>query len=299
MPNPRTIEIFLPDGEPKGLKVAHIRTRNLQATFIPRAELNESKVKGRESLHGVGIYILVGDADDHIKPKVYIGEAEVVFTRLIQHNGSKDFWTHAIAITSNSKHFTKTHVKFLEWLCHSKAAAANRCVLENGNIPSRPYVPESTEADLYEDFETLDLLVSTLSLAIFQPLTKTAITSNVPLPKSDSNEEIAIFSISGRGAQANGIYIQEGFLVFSGAVLAQELSPSLARSNAPNTREQMTKDGIIGEKDGKLLLLEDHLFSSPSAAATIIVGTSLNGWICWKLPGGRTLDDIYRKGAAA
>lgn len=294
----RTIEIFLPDGEPTGVKVAHIRNRNIEATYIPRARISDLRM--RESLQGVGIYLLIGVSEQHAKPMVYIGEAEVVYTRLQQHNANKDFWNYAITLTSNNKHLTKTHVKFLEWLCHNKAAIANRCVLENGNIPSKPHAPESTEADLYDNFESIDLLVSTLGLNIFQPLASTKKHSTFAVANDTQAESCAemTFMIKGRGAEATGKYTQEGFLVFAGSKLAIELTDSLARTNAPNTREQLTKDGVIGEMDGELILLEDYLFSSPSAAATIIVGNSLNGWISWKSQSGRTLHDVYRKASA-
>ncbi len=293
----RTIEIFLPDGEPTGVKVAHIRNRNIEATYIPRAKLSE--LKTRESLQGVGIYLLVGEAEQYAKPPVYIGEAEVVYTRLLQHNASKDFWNYCITLTSNNRHLTKTHVRFLEWLCHNKAASAHRCTLVNSNLPTKPHVQESTEADLYDNFESIDLLVSTLGLNIFQSLflAKETMTDKpfAKLTQDLSAEHLKVFSLKGRGAEAEGIYTQEGFLVFAGAKFSKDLSDSLSKTNAPKTREQFIKDGVVERKNGDLILKEAHVFPSPSAAATLIVGNSLNGWITWKLPDGRTLHDIYRK----
>ncbi|MEK6746985.1 MAG: GIY-YIG nuclease family protein [Pseudomonadota bacterium] len=291
----RTIEIFLPDGEPTGVKVAHIRNRNIEATYIPRAKLSD--LKSRESLQGVGIYLLVGSSEEHAKPLVYIGEAEVVYTRLLNHNANKDFWNYAISLTSNSKHLTKTHVKFLEWLCHNKATNANRCLLENGNIPTKPYAPESTEADLFDNFDSIDLLVSTLGLNIFQPLTSTrqpALTISGNTNTIQSSDDM-LFRIKGRGAEASGKYTQEGFLVFAGAKLSKDLSESLSKTNVVNIREKLIKDNVVNDKNGTLFFVENYLFPSPSAAASLIVGNSLNGWITWKLSDGRTLNDIYRK----
>lgn len=35
----KTIEIFLPDGDPKSIKIASITSRTVEATYIPRANL--------------------------------------------------------------------------------------------------------------------------------------------------------------------------------------------------------------------------------------------------------------------
>ncbi len=38
-------------------------------------------------------------------------------------------------------------------------------------------------------------------------------------------------------------------------------------------------------------------FSSPSAAACFVLGTSANGWTEWKDKSGRTLDELFRRQA--
>ena len=41
---------------------------------------------------------------------------------------------------------------------------------------------------------------------------------------------------------------------------------------------------------------QDHLFPSPSQAAALVLARSANGWIEWKYPDGRTLDEAKRSG---
>jgi len=297
MSNPRTIEIFLPDGEPTGVKVAHIRNRNIDVTYIPRARLNDPKVKGREALQGVGIYLLAGSPEEHAKPKVYIGEAEIVHNRLQQHNASKDFWNYAIAITSNNKHLTKTHVKFLEWLCHSKAVVANRCIIENGNVPNKPHTPESTEADLYDNYETIELLVATMGLPIFQSLAESKstaeLTGNVTPERPNAD---LLFTLKSKVLAASGRYTQDGFIVLAGAVCAKPEDEY--KHWYPKVRQQLIMDGILKESGEVHVLSQDTLFTSPSAASTVVLGRNSNGWAEWKLSDGRTLSDVYRKVAA-
>ena len=283
----RTIEIFLPEGEPTGIKVAHIRNRNIEATYIPRPKL--PNIKSRDSLQGVGVYILVSWTDEHAKPRVYIGEAENVFVRLQQHHQTKDFWDYAITLTSNNRHLTKTHVKFLEWLCHRQATESKRATLENGNVPTKPHVPESIEADLHDNFETIDLLIATLGLKIFLP----------PVGALQENsDQSPLLILKGRGAEAKGRYTNEGFVVLAGAKVAKVVTPSFA-SNPPKIRQQLLMDGLLIDRGEWLELREDHLFSSPSLAAAIVVGNSMNGWISWKSTQGKTLDELYRQKLSA
>jgi hypothetical protein len=161
----KTIQIFLPDGDPKGIKVACITSRIVEMTYIPRARLGDATK--RECLSGVGIYFLVG-GEDQIKSEVYIGEAENCLNRLSQHNKQKDFWNYALVITSRTGDFTKTHAKYLEWLCHDKALAAKRCSIHNSTIPTKSYVDEQMKAFILDVFDTVEVLTPTLGLNMFQ-----------------------------------------------------------------------------------------------------------------------------------
>lgn len=40
-PTPKTIQIFLPGGDPRGLRVAEITTRIVQVIEVPRTRLDE------------------------------------------------------------------------------------------------------------------------------------------------------------------------------------------------------------------------------------------------------------------
>ena len=47
-----------------------------------------------------------------------------------------------------------------------------------------------------------------------------------------------------------------------------------------------------------LIFTRDHLFASPSMAAVALQGRSANGWLEWKTPQGRTLDEVKRQSVA-
>ena len=274
----KTILIYLPDGNPRGIKIAEITSRTVQAVLIPRFLLEDAAK--RDELKNVGVYLLFGS--DETKPQVYIGEAEECLARLKQHNKSKDFWTHAIAFISKTQYFTKTHIKFLEWLCCEVATKANRYLLENGNSPAKPHLSESVEADLYDNFETIQILASTLGFPVFDEIKK---------PK---NQEIII--CKGKDAYAEGEYSEDGIIVFTGSK-CNLMESKTAGSWVEGMRNDLKESGVLIEKDGVLVFASDYIFSSPSASAAVVLARRANGWIEWKFKDGKTLDAVKRQQA--
>lgn len=60
-------------------------------------------------------------------------------------------------------------------------------------------------------------------------------------------------------------------------------------------RRHLIEDGILSKHNDVLVFQADHIFSSPSAASTIILARSSNGWTDWKNKQGKTLDEVKRK----
>ena len=115
----KTIQFFLPNGEPRGVRIAEITTRIVQAVLVPRSLL--SKAKERPETANVGVYLLIGEADEAAKPMVYIGQSEDPYRRLDQHakDESKAFWQTAVVFVSKTNSFTLTHVRWFEYQCQS------------------------------------------------------------------------------------------------------------------------------------------------------------------------------------
>ncbi len=272
----KTIQIYLPDGNPRGLKIAEITSRTVQAVLIPRSLLEDAT--RRDELKNVGVYLLFGN--NETKPQVYIGEAEECLVRIKQHNKGKDFWTHAMAFVSKTHYFTKTHIKFLEWLCCEVALKANRFALENTNSPTKPHVSESVEADLYDNFETMQILASTLGFPVFDEIKK---------PK---NQEL-IFC-KGKDAYAEGEYTEDGIIVFAGSK-CNLVESKTAGSWIEGMRNDLKEAGVLVERDSVWIFTKDHIFASPSASAAVVLARRANGWIEWKFKDGKTLDEVKRQ----
>lgn len=278
----RTIQIFLPDGNPRGVRLAEITSRTVQVIQVPRAHLEQASQ--RDELCSVGVYFLVGDLSDGLKPQVYVGEAEDCLVRLKQHHKQKEFWTNVLIAVSKTQYFTKSHVKFLEWYCHQAIGKAGRFALENSTAPTKPYISESMEADLLDNFDTLKTLVSTLGYPLFDEIRQ-------PAPRNT-------LTCRGKDADARGEYTEDGLVVLAGSLANLHEVPS-AGSWVVSMRAGLVEAGVL-EPQGKVLrFTRDHVFSSPSAAAATVLARRSNGWIEWKFPDGRTLDEVVRQPVSA
>ncbi|MFW6062182.1 MAG: GIY-YIG nuclease family protein, partial [Planctomycetota bacterium] len=258
---PQTIQFFLPQGEPRGIRIAEITTRIVQAVYIPRNKLAEAA--DRAELRNVGVYFLFGQPEEAAKGIVYIGEAEDCYARLKQHNAQKDFWQQAIAIVSKTSSFTKAHVRYLEWYCIRQARQVGRYALDNGNDGGEPFTTEPMRADLMDAFDTLNVLTSALGFPVVESR-----------PRREAAE---IFHLSGKEAEGKGQMVEDGFTVLAGSRARKETVASVGEW-LKNSRQELLSAGILQEEGDQLVFVEDYTFNSPSGAAMAILGRTANGW---------------------
>ena len=76
----KTIQIYLPDGNPRSVKIAEITSRTAKVVLVPRSQLDF--IATRDELKTVGIYFLVGNEDSDLRSMLYVGEAEDCLSRL-------------------------------------------------------------------------------------------------------------------------------------------------------------------------------------------------------------------------
>lgn len=279
----KTIQIFLPSGDPRGLRVAEITTRIVQVIEVPRNRLDEFAQMPESGQ--VGLYFLFGSESDLDDPQVYIGQTGELRKRLSDHHAKRDFWQRAVVLISRTNSLTQTHALFLEWYCLKLAFEAGRYVIENGNAGTKPHTPAPLEADCLEIFETGSILLSTLGLPVFEPVAKAA----------DQDE---LFYCTASGTDARGLLTDDGFVVLKGSIGRKENVPSIQGTASERLRVKLVESDVMREKGDRVIFQKDHLFSSPSTAGVAILGRSVNGWVTWKAKDGRTLDEVKRQGAA-
>ena len=284
---PKTIQIFLPSGDPRGIRIAEITTRIVQVIEVPRSLLQEF-IKMPESGQ-VALYLLVGDQGSSAEPNVYIGQSGDLRLRLVSHNQRKDFWQRALVLISRTNSLTQTHATFLEWHCLQAVRTAARYADQNGNSGSKPHTPAPLEADCLEIFETGSALLATLGYPLFDPV-GTAGTS-------PTEEEI--FTCTSAGISGRGLYTPEGFVVLRGSVGRKANVPSIVGTSDERFRDRLIEAGVMRVADDTVVFERDHLFGSPSMALIALLGRTANGWREWKGKGGATLDELKRKAVKA
>ena len=279
----KTIKIFLIDGDPNGRMTCELSNWTGKAFKIPRKKIKDSF--DRRELEGTGIYLLFGRSDkSENRDLAYIGEAEGIYKRLVQHLSSKDFWNEALIFVSKDENLNKAHIKYLESRLYEIAKGVNRYDLENSNIPPKPCIAESDEAEMEEFIENIRLLVNTLGFKIFEELR----ISNQTFEEQENN---TFYIEAARGANASGQITSEGFVVLKGSIIARSTTNSFPQ-NWKQHRENLINEGIIIEEDDQLKFASDYLFTSPSSAAVIVMGRSANGLTEWKLKNGRILKAV-------
>lgn len=146
MGDPFTIRIFVPDGDPDGIRLIDRMNWTGLGLVFPRSKWPD--VQKRQEMQRTGVYILVGyqNEDDDL-PTIYIGQADGVRGRIDTHQKKKDFWDWAAVFVSSSGGLNRAHVTWLEYALVKRAADAKRCHLDNGNAPQEPALTEAEKAD--------------------------------------------------------------------------------------------------------------------------------------------------------
>ena len=280
---PKTIKIFLIDGEPDGLRTVELSNWVGQAIVIPRNKLKE--VKNRPECNKPAVYFLIGkETEEALLPTVYIGEAENMWNRLFNHDNNKDFWQIAIAFVSKDNNLTKAHVKYLESRCLTLANKAKRYDLQNGVDSSLPSLSESDVADVEEFLSHLQLLLSALGYPILQEV--------VSKEQKDSSDPL--FVCKGKEANATGRMTNDGFVVYKGSKATSDFTKDVVDRNTRLIEKLIATGYVEKSPDGFYVFVKDYMFNSPSAASDIIIGNSTSGWEKWKTDGGKTLKEVYR-----
>jgi len=165
----------------------------LQDIVIPQNRLKI--IKDRPDINQPSVYFLIGESEETGEIK-----AENLHKRLITHDNTKEFWHTVLAFVSKDQNLTKAHVKFLKSKCIEILKRTNRCEIANSSELLETTLPEMDIAEMIEFIGNLQILASTLDFPI-----------STEIPKIKEEE---IYFCKGKGVEAKGTLIDEGFVVF-------------------------------------------------------------------------------------
>ncbi|QGU04697.1 GIY-YIG nuclease family protein [Corynebacterium comes] len=319
--NGRQVRLFLVDGTVGGLMTAEILNWTGHMLRARRKDLG--RIKGREEAQRTGVYVLFG-TDEEGEPAAYIGEGDNVVRRLENHNANKDFWEDVVIITSKDMNLTKAHVRYLESELIRLAKSISRVSLLNGNDPTGgAALPEADESDMQYFIGQIRILMPVLGFDIFRgrstqgkkpfaapdaPVEATTPDSSpVPEEVSESPDSPIFYMRTREGSNAQAQIVDGEFTLLEGSVI-----PGAMKDN-PNFSSSTRKQFIVreaqhakvlevcvpGPAPGLAALSKDVVFSSPSAAASIVYGrASANGRITWRTASGHTFGE-WEQGQSA
>jgi len=162
---PYTIRIFVPEGDPNGLRIISNVNWTGTGVVFPRDKWESALEHG--NIKKPGIYILWGYNDDPEDPRirVYIGEGDYVPDRIKMHLDKRDFWAHAIVFTSDT--LNKAYIRYIESMLVARARKYNRCIVENGTDPAKPPMSASDCADAEAFLRQILQILPLVDISVF------------------------------------------------------------------------------------------------------------------------------------
>ena len=100
---------------------------------------------------------------------------------------------------------------------------------------------------------------------------------------SENTQESPIFELKSRGADAKAKVIDNEFVILKDS-LARKREVDSIGDGIRKRREELVKNGVLEEySETHYRFIKNHAFSSPSTAASVLVGGESNGRIAWKV----------------
>lgn len=281
---PKNVKLFLATGSVDGIVTAEIGQWSGRAASFPRTQIEE--IAGHAVAQGAGVYVLSGPDDQHDQRDViYIGEAEHVGKRVLQHN-AEDFWDRACVFTASDGNLTKAHARYLESRFLMIAKDARRARVLNEKHPGPPALPTAERQDMEQFVANALLLLPLLGFGFGRPLSVAA-SSNAAESTSPT------FYLTAVGVEAKAKQLGGEFVVLAGSTARAVGRPAWATGRA--LREELREAGVLVDVgDGeRLRFAQDVPFTSPTMAASIVVASNQNGRVAWKLASGQTYGDWH------
>lgn len=274
----KTIKLFLYDGDPNSRIICELSNWTGIAYKIPKNMLKSTTKDIFKYIENTGVYLLFGENEGI--PKVYVGEAENLYKRLVDHlKDERDDWEECILFTHMDNSWNKGHVKYMEYELYQAAIKGARYDVDNSNTPTRSSLSMTDEAELREVIDNIKLLTNSLGYKVFiDASTQKRIDKNKLFMKSQLYN-------------ASGYETENGFVVEAGSTISSKEAPSF-RENHKALRRRLIEQGII---DSNNTFTENYLFNSSSHAGCVVAGFPVSGPQYWKTFENISLRDLNKQ----
>lgn len=294
----RTIQLFLVDGKPTGLRKATIHGWT-GLLFVSGASAF-GDLTARDEVDRTGIYILSGpDPDKAGSTRAYIGSGNSVAERIRQSSLKRDFWETAITVTTSDDDLSKGHAEYLEARLIEQAAQAGRVTLDNGTQPEidRRRLPEADRANMEQFLANLRIILPVIGLDMLKPQPRAVTQTAKPVEERTTGD--VRFEIRHKsGVRATAVEEDGEFIVLEGSEALT--GTGYVQHSYGALKEKLIADGIL-TPDGidKMRFSKPWSFTSPSAAAAVVLDRKSNGRTEWKVRGSRESYHDWQQAQAA
>ena len=253
----KSIELFLVNGTADSLITAELSNWNGKALKIPRIEVASCS---RDDITQAGVYFLFCKEDDG-SDSVYIGEAENVKERLVQHlrdyqsEKEKYYWNTAVIFIGRD--LNKALIRYLENRFVEIARSCKRYTVLTKNTYRNTVMKESQIAVMEEFVDNVKTLINALGYKVLEPVLQ------VDSVAATADDELLYIATG--GATATGRVTSEGFVVLKGATVNEKVSVKSLSAGMVKLREKYLKEGKVEN------LVKRKTYCSPALLQQLIL----------------------------
>lgn len=219
--------------------------------------------------------------------RAYVGEADSVRDRIAQSAGDRGFWEVAVVITTSDEALTKGHVRYLEARLIEVAISAGRVSLDNGQAPNadKRRMPEADRANMEAFLANLRVILPVVGLDLLKPRPVAASTLSGIAPVADGVR----FEIRHKsGVKATGLEEEGEFIVLNGSEALKDAGYQGVNSYGELKQELIAQGVLKTSPEAKVYeFARPYAFTSPSAAAAVVLDRNSNGRLEWKVVGSK------------
>ena len=192
MPEPYSIRIFVPYGNPEGTKIIDQMNWTGKSIAFPRNEWPE--IKNRPEFSKSGIYILIGHSENEINdlPTIYIGQTQQLIKRIASHYDKKDFWDWCYVFVNSAQNLNQTHLTWLECSLLERAKTTGRANLDNDNSPKLPNIDEAEESDIKTFLNEIYRILPIIDFKIFEMPQDVTSRNNTDIIVNDDKNTVVV-----------------------------------------------------------------------------------------------------------
>lgn len=274
----KSINIFLPTGSSDGPIELEMLNWNGRVIKLPRKEVG---VYNNDELKKPGVYFLFANSEENGEG-VYVGEAENLISRLKRHiqdyNSDKEkfFWQTAVCVLGAD--LNKAFIRYLEDYYFNQVKKSSRYNPLTQKTSSNVVLKPQEKAAMQEFSDNVDMLMGSIGYTILE--------NSVGVSGTDTNR--IYFYCKRADADAKGFCSDKGFTVLPNSKVSKTCnSDTFNESKRRKLLDTLIREGIIAD----YIFQKEYTFSSPSAAACVVMQSNVSGNEYWIDSNGKKLKE--------